>query len=332
MNVIKLVPDLTEEKFVFEVSRLKEHFKGVKRIGNSRYVAVSSSVTTDLLSGFSSVAGIVNEVPSYALASKKLKNGDGQVKIGKDSIGSGCPPLIIAGPCSVEGFDSLSRTAEAIRNLGVTYLRGGAYKPRTSPYSFQGLKRDGLEILDRVSKMFDMKIVTEVMSMDKIDEVADVAHLLQVGTRNMLNYSLLDELGNQKTPVLLKRGMMSKMEEFLLSAEYILSRGNSNVILCERGIRTFETATRNTLDLSIIPNIKQHSHLPIIVDPSHGTGHRHLVAPMSFAAMVCGADGLEIEVHHDPDNALSDGHQTITPDELEDLLTKVRILSHDTCF
>ena len=219
----------------------------------------------------------------------------------------------------------MARLADRLVNMGIRYMRAGAYKPRTSPYSFQGLKKQGLEILSMIKKKFGLKIVTEVMSIDKIDEVSEVADILQVGSRNMFHYAMLERLGKQNKPALLKRGMAANMKEFLLSAEYLLCQGNNNVILCERGIKTFETATRNTLDLSIVPHIKQKSHLPVVVDPSHGTGVRSLVIPMSLAALACGADGILIEVHNHPEKAMSDGHQTISPDELSALLSKAAI-------
>jgi len=202
-------------------------------------------------------------------------------------------------------------------------MRGGAYKPRTSPYDFQGLKSEGIELLARVKKQFGLHIVTEVMSSDKIDEVEEVADVLQIGSRNMFNYPLLEALGQSDKPVMLKRGMSAKMKEWLMSAEYLLSRGNSQVILCERGIKSFEDATRNTLDLNVVPHIKQVSHLPVLVDPSHGTGVSSLVIPMSKAALAAGADGLLVEVHNHPEQALSDGDQAIDPMDLLQLRNSV---------
>jgi 3-deoxy-7-phosphoheptulonate synthase len=224
----------------------------------------------------------------------------------------------------VESKEQICRTANLIKEAGANILRGGAFKPRTSPYSFQGMEEEGLQLLDEARKESGLPIVTEVMNPREVDLVAKYADILQVGARNVQNFSLLKELGQLDKPILLKRGMMTTVKEFLMSAEYILSEGNSRVILCERGIRTFETATRNTLDLSCIPVIKQESHLPIIVDPSHGTGYWHLVADMARASIACGADGLMIEVHPDPVNAYSDGPQSLKPKKFADLIKNLK--------
>ncbi len=238
-------------------------------------------------------------------------------------IGGNAPSVVIAGPCAVESEDQLRRTAELIRKNGVRFLRGGAFKPRTSPYSFQGLGFDGLELLKKVSEEFDLFIVTEVMEPAHAPRVAEFADVIQVGARNMQNFPLLRQLGNINKPVLLKRGPACTIEEWLLAAEYILSGGNDQVILCERGIRTFESSLRYTLDLSSVPVVKQLSHLPIIVDPSHGTGKREVVSAMSRAALAAGADGVMVEVHPDPLRALSDGAQALTFEMFEEMMSEL---------
>jgi 3-deoxy-7-phosphoheptulonate synthase len=234
------------------------------------------------------------------------------VKVGGVRIG-GNEVVVMAGPCSVENLEQLLTTAQAVKDSGAKILRGGAFKPRTSPYSFQGLKEEGLELLSSVRQKIGLPVVTEVMDTRHVDLVCQHADILQIGSRNMQNYTLLEEVGMCRKPILLKRGMSSTIEEFLMAAEYILNKGNEEVILCERGIRTFETSTRNTLDLNAVPILKKHSHLPVIVDPSHGTGHRWMVPLMAKAAIAVGADGLLVEVHCDPDNALSDGFQSLCP-------------------
>jgi 3-deoxy-7-phosphoheptulonate synthase len=225
----------------------------------------------------------------------------------------------MAGPCSVESRDQLIRTARSVAASGASLLRGGAFKPRTSPYAFQGLGEDGLNLLEEGRDATGLPIITEVMEPGQVERVAESADVLQIGARNMQNFPLLKEVGRSDKPCMLKRGLSATIEEWLMSAEYILHAGNPNVILCERGIRTFETATRNTLDLSAIPLVKRLSHLPVIADPSHGTGHRYLVQPMALAAAAAGADGLIIEVHPQPDSALSDGPQSLTLEDFEQL-------------
>lgn len=232
--------------------------------------------------------------------------------------------VIIAGPCSVENHEQLMETATAVKSAGGMILRGGAFKPRSSPYNFQGLGEEGLKLLREARKKTGLPIVTEVMDTRMVELIAGYADILQIGSRNMQNYPLLKEVGMQRKPVLLKRGMMATIEEFLLAAEYILNQGNEQVILCERGIRTFETTTRNTLDLSAVPMLKHLSHLPVIVDPSHGTGHRWMVPPMAKAAVAAGADGLIMEVHYKPEEALCDGHQSMSPDEFTRLMTDLK--------
>lgn len=236
------------------------------------------------------------------------------VKIGGREI------VVMAGPCAVESLEQLSETARFVKAGGATILRGGAFKPRTSPYSFQGLKEEGLEMLARVKADTGLPVVSEVMDTRQVETVARFADILQIGSRNMQNFPLLEEAGNSQMPVLLKRGMMATLDEYLHAAEYILARGNSSVILCERGIRTFEPSTRYTLDLNAIPVLKQRTHLPVIVDPSHGTGYRDLVPTMSKAAVAAGADGLLVEVHYHPENAQCDGSQSLFPEDFKQMM------------
>ena len=236
--------------------------------------------------------------------------------------------VVLAGPCAVESHEQLLESARAVKKAGAKILRGGAFKPRSSPYNFQGLGEEGLKMLKDISKETGLPVVTEVMDTRKVELVAEYADILQVGSRNMHNYPLLKEVGMQKKPVLLKRGMMATIEEYLLAAEYILNQGNEQVILCERGIRTFETTTRNTLDLSAVPMLKHLTHLPVIVDPSHGTGHRWMVPAMAKAAVAVGADGLIMEVHYKPEEALCDGHQSLSPNEFEQLMNDLRKVAH----
>ena len=259
----------------------------------------------------------------YKLVSREIHPRDTVVRIGGVPLG-GKYFAVIAGPCAVESPRQMYLTAQAVKRAGAKCLRGGAYKPRTSPYSFQGLGLEGLEILRDVAQRLQMPAVTEVVEVADVAAVERYASAFQVGARNMQNFRLLKALGQSRKPVILKRGMAATVDDLLLAAEYVLSEGNPNVILCERGIRTFETATRNTLDLNSIPHIKQHSHLPVIVDPSHGTGVRSYVMAMAKAAVACGADGLLVEVHHNPMEALSDGHQSLDPKEFDRLMRSIR--------
>jgi 3-deoxy-7-phosphoheptulonate synthase len=259
----------------------------------------------------------------YKLVSREIHPRDTVVRIGGVPLG-GNYFAVIAGPCAVESPRQMLLTAQAVKRAGAKCLRGGAYKPRTSPYSFQGLGLEGLEILRDVAQRVQMPAVTEVVEVADVAAVERYASAFQVGARNMQNFRLLKALGQSRKPVILKRGMAATVDDLLLAAEYVLSEGNPNVILCERGIRTFETATRYTLDLNAIPHIKQHSHLPVIVDPSHGTGVRSYVMAMAKAAVACGADGLLVEVHHNPMEALSDGHQSLDPKEFARLMRSIR--------
>ena len=260
----------------------------------------------------------------YKLVSRDAHSTDTVVNIDGAQVG-GEHFMVIAGPCAVESYEQMLETACAVKKAGAHCLRGGAYKPRTSPYSFQGLGLEGLQILHKVSKETGMPAITEVVEVNDVAEVEKYSSAFQVGARNMQNFRLLKALGQSQKPVILKRGMAATVEDLLLAAEYIVSEGNPNVILCERGIRTFETATRNTLDLNAVPYIRHHSHLPVIVDPSHGTGVREYVTPMAKAAVACGANGLLIEVHHNPKEALSDGHQSLSPDEFEKLMAELHV-------
>ena len=259
----------------------------------------------------------------YKLASLEIKKEKSFLKINDIVIGNG-KLVVMAGPCSVENEEQLMETARAVKEAGATILRGGAYKPRTSPYAFQGLGEEGLKLLAKARSHFELAVVTEVINPQDVELVASYADILQVGARNAQNFSLLREVGRARKPVLLKRGMMTSIEEYLMSAEYILSEGNGDVILCERGIRTFETATRNTLDLSAIPVLKEKTHLPIIVDPSHAAGNWKYVPSLSLAAVAAGADGLIIEVHPWPEKALSDGPQSLKPDQFHTLMEDIR--------
>jgi 3-deoxy-7-phosphoheptulonate synthase len=259
----------------------------------------------------------------FKLASREFHPQDTVVRVRGHAIGDGSL-AIMGGPCSVESRDQLLETADAVRAAGATVLRGGAFKPRTSPYSFQGLGEQGLRILAEARERTGLPVVTEAVDVEGVDLVERYADAIQVGARNMQNFSLLKRVGRARKPVLLKRGMSATLEEFLMSAEYILAEGNYQVVLCERGVRTFSDFSRNTLDLAVVPAVERLSHLPILVDPSHGTGRREKVAPLSRAAAAVGADGLLIEVHHDPDRALSDGPQSLTPDAFARLVEELR--------
>jgi 3-deoxy-7-phosphoheptulonate synthase len=276
-----------------------------------------------------SLPGVIECIPvskPYKLVSRDAKEEDSVLRIptpSGDVLFGGTHVGLVGGPCAVETEEQCFRTAEGVKKAGVKLFRGGAYKPRTSPYSFQGLAEEGLKILAQVRKQFGLGIVTEAIDNESLDLVEEYADVIQIGARNMQNFSLLKRAGRAKKPVLLKRGMSATLDEFLMAAEYVLSEGNYNVLLCERGVRTFADHSRNTLDLTIVPAVKKRSHLPILVDPSHGTGKRHKVLPLSRAAAAVGADGLLIEVHHAPDQALSDGMQSILPSELAELVNEV---------
>ncbi|WP_432408272.1 3-deoxy-7-phosphoheptulonate synthase [Wukongibacter sp. M2B1] len=253
---------------------------------------------------------------------KKILTGEQViVKVGKLNIGGDNSPIFIAGPCAVESREQVMETALALKEVGIDVLRGGVFKPRTSPYTFQGLGLKGLEYLKEAGEKIDTPIITELMDEKNLEATVEYSDIIQIGSRNMYNYSLLKEIGGINKPVLLKRGMSASIKEWVMAAEYIAAYGNKNIILCERGIRTFEVYTRNTLDLAAVPIMKCETGLPVIVDPSHGTGRKELIAPMAKGALACGADGLMIEVHIDPHNALSDGQQSLTPEEFQKMVS-----------
>ena len=271
---------------------------------------------------------IIHVTKPYKLVSRDFHPADTVVTLGgKVKVGGRSPFLMIAGPCAVESRDQMLKTAQFLKRIGVPVLRGGAYKPRTSPHSFQGLREGGLELLDEVRQETGLLVVTEVVSPEHVPLVAESVDILQIGARNMQNFDLLNEVGRTRKPVILKRGLAATVEEWLASAEYILNGGNPNVVLCERGIRTFETATRNTADLAIIPLVQGLSHLPVIFDPSHATGKRKLVAPMALASVVVGSHGVMVEAHPDPEHALSDGPQSLHFKELEKLAGRLKALA-----
>lgn len=283
-----------------------------------------------VLQTLESMHGVQNVVPilqPYKLASKEVKKESSLVRINDNVIIGGKQIIVMAGPCSVESEKQIIDTAEAIKKSGAHMIRGGAFKPRTSPYSFQGLEEEGLKLLAKARDLTGLPFVTEVINPETADLVAEYSDMLQIGARNSQNFALLKKVGQLKRPVLLKRGMSMTIQEFLMSAEYIMSEGNQSVILCERGIRTFETATRNTLDLSAIPVLKEKTHLPVVIDPSHGTGHHHYVAPMCYAAVAAGADGLIVEVHPDPEHASSDGPQSLKPEKFDALMKKLKLFA-----
>jgi 3-deoxy-7-phosphoheptulonate synthase len=283
-----------------------------------------------VLQSIESMHGVESVVPilkPYKLASKEVKREPSLIRISDGVFVGGREIVVMAGPCSVESERQIIDTAIAVKEAGARILRGGAFKPRTSPYSFQGLEEEGLKLLAKARAESGLPFATEVVNPETADLVAEYADILQIGARNSQNFALLKKVGQLKRPVLLKRGMSMTIQEFLMSAEYIMSEGNQAVILCERGIRTFETATRNTLDLSAIPVLKEQTHLPVIADPSHGTGNHRYVAPMALAAVAAGADGLLIEVHPDPEHASSDGPQSLKPEKFAAMMVKLRLIA-----
>ena len=289
-------------------------------------VGGNRSFDEQLLNVMDGVQEVMRITEPYKLASRTFKPERTVVSVGGVRIG-GDEVIVMAGPCSAESEEQVEASAAALAKAGAKMLRGGAFKPRSSPYSFQGLGEEGLRLLRAAADRHNLKLVSEVMEIGQIELVGRYAHMLQVGARNMQNFNLLRELGKTSMPVLLKRGISATIEEWLLSAEYILAGGNTGVVLCERGIRTFERYTRNTLDISAVPVVHKLSHLPIVVDPSHGIGLRDKVAPMARAAVAAGADGLIIEVHPDPDHALSDGAQSMFPGQFEHLMAELRIIA-----
>jgi 3-deoxy-7-phosphoheptulonate synthase len=294
----------------------------VGAIGDERGKLVLQSIES--MPGVESVLPILQP---YKLASSEVKREPSLITVRDSVVIGGRKIVVMAGPCSVESEKQIIETALAVKAAGASVLRGGAFKPRTSPYSFQGLEEEGLKMLAKAREITGLPIVTEVVNPETAELVAEYADILQIGARNSQNFALLKKVGQLSKPVLLKRGMSMTIQEFLMSAEYIMSEGNQAVILCERGIRTFETATRNTLDLSAIPVLKEKTHLPVIADPSHGTGHYHYVAAMAFAAVAAGADGLMIEVHTDPEHASSDGPQSLKPSKFAAMMEKLRLIA-----
>jgi len=328
--VVVMKERVTSEQVEQVIAKLVELGMDVHRSTGAARVVLgvvgSGKVDPRLIEMMDGVHEVMRITEPYKLASRTFKPEDTVIAVGDVRIG-GDEVIVMAGPCSAENEAQVNASAAAVKRAGAKVLRGGAFKPRSSPYSFQGLGEEGLRLLRAAANTHDLKLVTEVMDVSQIEVIDRYADLFQVGARNMQNFTLLRELGRARKPVLLKRGISATVEEWLLSAEYVLAGGNTEVILCERGIRTFETATRNTLDISAIPIVKQLSHLPVFVDPSHGTGRRDKVAPMARAAVAAGADGLLIEVHCDPDHALSDGAQSLYPGQFDRLMAELRIIA-----
>lgn len=327
--IVVMEANATERNIQAVLDRLAEHkLKGHLSEGEERTVigVVGGGIPITLREELEHFAGVAQTVPitrPYKLTSREFHPEDTVVGVLNLKIGGGHPCVIIAGPCAVESEEQIMTTAHAVRKAGATMLRGGAFKPRSSPYTFRGLEEEGLKLLAKAREETGLAIVTEVMTPSHVDLVASYADVLQIGARNMQNYQLLDEVGRSTRPVLLKRGMSATIEEWLLSAEYIVAQGNRNVMLCERGIRTFETATRNTMDINGIAVAKRRTHLPVIADPSHGTGKWYLVPPISLASVAAGADGLIIEAHPDPDRAVSDGGQSLNLENFATLIPQI---------
>ncbi|MBI2370369.1 MAG: 3-deoxy-7-phosphoheptulonate synthase [Deltaproteobacteria bacterium] len=329
--VIVLKPTATQEDIDRVVRRLQElglqaHISTGKERTLIGAIGAGAYEHHEALEGLSGVDRVMPIGQPFKLVSREFRPEDTQIRVGDVVIG-GKAVHVVAGPCSVESRERLFEVAQAVKRSGASILRGGAFKPRTSPYTFQGLGKEGLELLAEARELTGLPVVTELMDPRDTELVCEYSDVIQIGARNMQNFNLLKEVGAVRKPVLLKRGMSATIQEFLLSAEYIVSRGNRAVILCERGIRTFETATRNTLDLSAVPVIKQLSHLPVIVDPSHGTGKWDLVAPLAKAGLAVGADGLMIEVHAKPEEALSDGPQSLKPYRFDALMKELQAVA-----
>ncbi len=329
--IIVMKPYANEESIIniknlIESKGLESHISYGKEVTIIGVVGDKVKLQDQNLEIFKDVDKIVPVTESYKLANKKFHPESSKVKVANVTIG-GDEIVIMSGPCAIESKEQILETAHKIKKAGAHILRGGAYKPRTSPYSFQGLEKEGLQYMKLAKEETGLPIICEVTSLDAIEEAAKYVDMLQIGARNMQNFYLLKEAGKTGLPVLLKRGLSATIDEWLNAAEYILAEGNPNVVLCERGIRTFETTTRNTLDIGAVPVIKNKSHLPIIVDPSHATGVREYVKPLSFASIAAGADGLMIETHPDPSSALSDGPQSLTFDQFEELTRELRPLA-----
>jgi 3-deoxy-7-phosphoheptulonate synthase len=329
--IIVMQRNAEEQQIEQVVSKVKAagldvHLSRGKEVTIIGVIGDKTRLDPDELQAMSGVEKIMHVTASYKRASRDFHPENSVIQVGPMSFG-GSRVSVIAGPCAVESREQLLETAQAVKAIGASALRGGAYKPRTNPYSFQGLQEKGLELLAEARAATGLPVVTELMSVKDIEVVAKYADVIQIGARNMQNFILLKEAGQAGKPILLKRGMSSTLEEFLLAAEYILAQGNNSVILCERGIRTFEDYNRNTLALAIVPVIKKVSHLPIIADPSHGTGRADLVIPMSRAAIAVGADGLIVEVHPHPEKALVDGPQSLSFPQFEELMKEIRPLA-----
>lgn len=320
------IDSIENVKHLVEKEGLEAHISSGKEITIIGVIGDKSRLENHNIEIAPGVDKIVPVTESYKLSNRKFHPESSKIKVGNTFIG-GDEFTIMSGPCSVESESQILETARAIKKAGAQILRGGAYKPRTSPYAFQGLEERGLQLIKEAKDATGLSIVCEVTSLEAIESAVKYVDMLQIGTRNMQNFYLLKEAGKTGLPILLKRGMAATIDEWLNAAEYIMAEGNPNVVLCERGIRTFETATRNTLDLSAVPVIKQKSHLPIIVDPSHATGVRGYVAPLSKAALAVGADGLMIETHPDPKTALSDGPQSLTFDQFNELMAELKTLA-----
>ena len=330
--VVVMQEGATEEQIQHAISKLMEMGFDIHRSTGAQQTvlgAVGAKRDFDVrdIELVDGVEEVLRISAPYKLASRAFRPEGTIVQFGPGVAVGGKQVVVMAGPCSVESAEQIETIAAGLSKLGIRVLRGGAFKPRSSPYSFQGLGQQGLEIMRRIADKYKMLVISEVMDQTQIPMVLEYVDVVQVGARNMQNYNLLKELGKISKPVLLKRGISATLEELLLSAEYIMSGGNYNVVLCERGIRTFESYTRNTLDVSAIPVIQKLSHLPIVADPSHGTGRRDKVPPMARAAVAAGADGLLLEVHHDPEHALSDGAQSLYPDQFEKLMTELRMIA-----
>lgn len=329
--IIVLKKEATESDIEHILEKIKQHgleahiSRGVEKIVIG-VIGDDNKLINVPIESFNNVEQVIRVTKPYKLASRDFHPQNTVIDMGTVKIGSN-ELAIIAGPCSVETPEQITFVAREVKKYGANLLRGGAFKPRTSPYSFQGLGKEGLELLKLAKEATGLPIVTEVLDTRDVELVAEYADILQVGTRNAQNFALLKELGKIRKPVLLKRGLAMKADEWVMSAEYIMAGGNYNVILCERGIRTFETATRNTLDINIIPVMKEKTHLPIIIDPSHATGKARYVPDMALAAIAAGADGVMIEVHNDPENAWSDGDQSITPEQFGKLMEKIRLIA-----
>lgn len=324
--IIVLRPDATQEQAEDLRCFIRDHSLDVQTIIGTRQTVLgvvgdSSRIDADFIGSLDIVESVKKITEDYRLAGRTSHPADSVFEIGSDKIGGGSFALI-AGPCTVESEAQIMEVARAVKDSGATMLRGGAFKPRTSPYTYQGMRAEGIQLLLKAKAETGLPVVSEIMSTEHLPLFEDI-DVLQVGARNMQNFELLKELGRLKKPVLLKRGWSNTVKELLTAAEYIMSGGNEQVILCERGIRTFETATRNTLDISSIPVIKELSHLPVIVDPSHATGHTRYVEPMALAAVAAGADGLMIEVHNNPARAKCDGQQSVTPEQFREISRKV---------